>query len=289
MKKLYKIIISISIISIIGIIVCKSNIDFVNLSNNHFSLILLKEILYDISVCVFSAMIIVWGIDVINDKNREREEQKRLSVLYQKIIPVLKDYYDFYVKLYIATRKEKVGENESVLQSLFNDKVRLIQQIKVAEPFYKDGFYSDGNFDFFLEYVKGKRELPKALPWYKCWNIDNEKFTKRMRQIEQDFSFMFPADLLCLIEALLKLVEPINNLSNFLEFSKKFQAPVSIFPIEFFVDNNKLDEIFDALENVMKYVSENSKEDMLKIDIKYFNERNTSPILGDALKDIVKQ
>jgi hypothetical protein len=35
----------------------------------------------------------------------------------------------------------------------------------------------------------------------------------------------------------------------------------------------------------MKYVSENSQENILKIDIKHINERNTSPILGDALVD----
>jgi hypothetical protein len=58
-----------------------------------------------------------------------------------------------------------------------------------------------------------------------------------------------------------------------------------ILPIETFIEAYKLSEVLDALENVMKYVSENSQENILKIDIKHINERNTSPILGDALVD----
>lgn len=283
----FKIIITVA--SLVLIIITKSEIDFTNLVDNQTSLALTKEIIYDLSIGVFSAMILVWGIDEINEKNRIKEEQKRHNVIYKKIIPVVKAYYDFYVKLYIATRDNKVMKDDKVLESLFNVKDNYLTQIKKANPFYKEGFYADGNIDA-LEYMKNHNEFPKSLPWYKCWNIDNQNFTTQMRRIEQDFSFMIPADLHNKIAILLNLVEPINYISKFIEMKMPINIkevelpPVLIMPLDFFIDGYKLIEILNALEDVMKYLSAVSNEDILKIDISYINERNTSPILGDALR-----
>lgn len=107
MKKIdYKIIIT--ILSFIIIIVTKSDIDLSNLKSNYISIPIFKEIFYYLSVGIFSAMVLILTIDEISERNKKREEQRRTQIFYLKLIPIIKDYYDFYVKLYIATKSEKV-------------------------------------------------------------------------------------------------------------------------------------------------------------------------------------
>ena len=287
-KKLKNIKVFLSLFSLSVAIICKSEIDWERISNLTISISILKEIIYDLSIGVFSAMILIWSIDEITERNNRREQKKSLSVLYNKIIPPLKDYYEFYVKLYIATKEEKVAENDTVLKSLFNDKANFIMHVIKAEPFYKEGFYADGSIDF-IEYIKANKEPPKSLPWYRCWTIDNQKFTKIIRQLEQDFVFLFSSDLLKKLEVVLNLIEPINNMTNFIEM--KYQLSIEVIPrqkiflpIEFFIEENKLVAILDSLEDLMKFVQKESGEDILSIDMKDINDRHVSPILADALK-----
>ena len=68
----------------------KSRINWHSLLDNHFDRILIKDIIYDLSVGIFSAMILVWFIDEINERvrdaekrNREIEQIRRLNSLLQ--------------------------------------------------------------------------------------------------------------------------------------------------------------------------------------------------------------
>lgn len=92
-KKFFLWKIGITVISFILVILVKSNIDWNNLSNNYIDLELCREIAYDLSVGVFSAMILVWFIDEINEhiqektnKNAELEKIKRADRILQQYI-----------------------------------------------------------------------------------------------------------------------------------------------------------------------------------------------------------
>ena len=69
--------IALTVISLIGIIVFKSNNDWNNFLNNVVDLTLAREIAYDISIGVFSAMILVWFIDEIGNHIRSSNLEKR--------------------------------------------------------------------------------------------------------------------------------------------------------------------------------------------------------------------
>lgn len=82
--------ITLTIISLIGAVLAKSRINWHSLLDNHFDRILIKDIIYDLSVGIFSAMILVWFIDEINERvrdaekrNREIEQIRRLNSLLQ--------------------------------------------------------------------------------------------------------------------------------------------------------------------------------------------------------------
>jgi hypothetical protein len=220
-------------------------------------------------------------------RDRKREERQRLKVLYRKMIPPIKAYYEFYLKLYVATRKEKVVEGEKVLQSLFNDKEEFVKRVKEAEPFYQQGFYGDGNIDI-VAYMQQYNQEPPSLPWYKCWNIDNKEFFDAMKKIEQDFGYLFPTELFDILDRLLNTIAPINNIASFIERTGLYNSYLPegqfILPIEFFMEANKFDEILNLLEKLMIHIQNENGEDILSINIKDINDRNVTPILGSATK-----
>lgn len=76
-KKFFCLKIIITVISFIVVILSKSIIDWSNWSNNYIDLALFKEIVYDLSVGVFSAMILVWFIDEINEHIQEKISQAK--------------------------------------------------------------------------------------------------------------------------------------------------------------------------------------------------------------------
>ena len=285
--RLKKIKLVITAISIVGIIFTRSNINWQNILSNRIDFVILKDIVYDLSIGVFSAMVLIWIIDGISERDRKREERQRLKVLYRKMIPPIKAYYEFYLKLYVATRKEKVVEGEKVLQSLFNDKEEFVKRVKEAEPFYQQGFYGDGNIDI-VAYMQQYNQEPPSLPWYKCWNIDNKEFFDAMKKIEQDFGYLFPTELFDILDRLLNTIAPINNIASFIERTGLYNSYLPegqfILPIEFFMEANKFDEILNLLEKLMIHIQNENGEDILSINIKDINDRNVTPILGSATK-----
>ena len=67
----------ITVVSFVIVVIAKSNIDWSNLQNNYVDLSLAKEIVYDLAVGVFSAMILVWFIDEISNHIQERQSQEK--------------------------------------------------------------------------------------------------------------------------------------------------------------------------------------------------------------------
>ena len=126
-NRFWKLMIGITLLSLLFTIILGSEIPWENLKEACFSWPLAKTILYDISVGVFSSMVLVWCIDRIQLNMTEREESKRRLILYNKISPLLEEYYNFYLFLYIATRNVPVDPTSAALKSLYQCKDELIK------------------------------------------------------------------------------------------------------------------------------------------------------------------
>jgi hypothetical protein len=61
--RLKKIKLVITAISIVGIFFTRSNINWQNILSNRIDFVILKDIVYDLSIGVFSAMVLIWIID----------------------------------------------------------------------------------------------------------------------------------------------------------------------------------------------------------------------------------
>ena len=279
----------ITILSIVFTLVLGSDIPWKELQTMRFSWEITKTILYDISVGIFSSMILVWCIDRIQLRESERKKANQRVILYNKMAPILTKYYDFYLYLYIATRNEPVKSNDSVLESLYYCKDEFIRQICSTNPFYEGGCYGDYTkiklqFALIKENSNDSQAMERImkmntkLPWYKCWCKDGTEFYNNMLQIERDYMYLFPNELLELINRLLDIVGAQRDMDDFVEgndakelIGRNFTIPQ--LPAEFFIGAYKLEEILMLLDEIMKYIESDSEIELRKRELKFFNER----------------
>jgi len=92
--------ICLTILSLIGVILGKSTIDWHNILNNHIIYSYVKEICYDICVGIFSTMILVWFIDHINEYIQEKkskdDEAKKIKCFDRLLQLYIERYEIFY-------------------------------------------------------------------------------------------------------------------------------------------------------------------------------------------------
>lgn len=288
----------ITLLSLILTLILGSDIPWKELQTICFSWAIAKNILYDISVGIFSSMILVWCIDRIQLSETERKEAKQRLILYNKIAPILTKYYEFYLYLYIATRNKPVESNDNVLESLYYCKEEFITQIYNTNPFYKDGYYGDSTkLKLQMNLMDANSSDPQAmeqimkmstnLPWYKCWCKDGTEFYNNISQIERDYISLFPNGLLELLDRLLDIVGAQRYIDEFVEGKKQlellsYNITMPQFPTNFFVDAYKMEEVLMLLDEIMKYIENDSEIMLRKRELKFFNERNVCPSIGHS-------
>lgn len=301
-KQFWRLMAIVTALSLVTTFMFGSEIPWDDLSKGYFSWPIAKTILYDISVGVFSSMILVWCIDRIQHKETEKREAKQRLILYNKLTPFLTEYYDFYLKLYIATRGTPVDSQSNVLKSLQYCNEEFIDQLHKTNPFYKDGCYSDSmKAQAQLALMKANANNPEALeeimrmstglPWYTCWEIEGKKFYDGVLQIERDFPTFFPNELLEKVERLLKIVAPQMNLVNFVEGRQLLQWAPDVehmpqLPTDFFVDAYEIKEIISVLNDIMAYIEQDSGKKLRYRELNFFNNRNTVPTIGHSCDEI---
>ena len=107
----YKLLVTIA--SFVGVIIFKSNINWTELSKNHIDVTLVKEIAYDISISIFTAMIIIWFVDVVSNYIEERISEKKELQAISRIHSVLSQYILRYYSLFyiVVTPLSERNEN----------------------------------------------------------------------------------------------------------------------------------------------------------------------------------
>lgn len=93
----------ITIISFVAILISKSTIDWSNIWNNTIDSLLLKESIYDISVGIFSAMVLVWFIDEINERIKIKQTKQAENETILRFDKINQKYIDRYKALFYCT------------------------------------------------------------------------------------------------------------------------------------------------------------------------------------------
>lgn len=150
--------IAITIFSFLGAVLFKSNIDWSNVQNNHVNLSLLKEIVYDLSIGVFSAMILVWFIDEISQHIQARQAKEKECAIIKRFDRVLQQYIDRYVTMFycVVTPLEERLKQVNDPNSSIDIKMPEIFCLKDMRDLYQSSFLlrdgiSDSSISAFLD------------------------------------------------------------------------------------------------------------------------------------------
>lgn len=168
MKKKFFIVVKVvlTIISFVGVIIFKSNIDWNNIKNNYFDMSLAKEIAYDISIGIFSAMILVWFIDEINNHIQERQSRIKELTIIKLFDKVLQTYIEQYITMYycvVTPLLDRKFDNVEMPEQFTLKDMRDLHQTSLL---VKEGF-SNGSVDSFLEIeLELRRELISLIQKY---------------------------------------------------------------------------------------------------------------------------
>lgn len=130
-------------------------------------------------------------------------------------------------------------------------------------------------------------KMSTNLPWYKCWCKDGTEFYNNISQIERDYISLFPNGLLELLDRLLDIVGAQRYIDEFVEGKKQlellsYNITMPQFPTNFFVDAYKMEEVLMLLDEIMKYIENDSEIMLRKRELKFFNERNVCPSIGHS-------
>lgn len=95
--------------SSIGAVITKIAISCINSQNIRTGWLLVIEILYDVFICIVSAMILVWFIDETNERLRKKNSREKEKAEIRKFDKVLQCYLEQYKTFYycVATPLER--------------------------------------------------------------------------------------------------------------------------------------------------------------------------------------
>lgn len=146
-----------TIISFTCAIIFKSNINWSDWSKNYIDIVLVKEILYDLSIGVFSAMILVWFIDEINEKLQEKQAINNELIAIKNFDNVLQIYIQQYIKMFycvVTPLSERKFDNVEMPEQFSIKDMRNLHQTSLL---ITDGI-SSGSIDSFLQIELSLRE-----------------------------------------------------------------------------------------------------------------------------------
>lgn len=291
------ILISITVVSLCSSIIFGSDVSFNYLDTVRFSWPHLKNILFAISTSVFSSTILLWGVDYVNRLETEKNEKKRRLLIYKKLKPGLLNYYNFYLDLFVATRKETVKADSHELTSLSACEDEFCKQLLETNPFYKDSYC--GTADKLINAIKNfeakktSEIAAEKLMWYNLWAINANRMSGIISNVEEYYNLLIPVDL---FESLVKLdmgVKRHTEVENFIEqpFIKKVNPKyVSHYSTEEIIKEFKFFDTLKLLETCMEYIEKDTDEQLRHKELSEFNNRESGAKIGansDEMSDEV--
>lgn len=146
----------ITIVSFVGAILFKSNINLANFQNNHIDLSLLKEISYDLSIGVFSAMVLVWFIDEIGQHIQTQQSKEKECAIIKRFDRVLQQYIDRYITMFycvvtpLEERRKQLNRSNGAMDAKLPETFCLkdMRDLYQTSFLLKDGIYTSSISSF---------------------------------------------------------------------------------------------------------------------------------------------
>ena len=90
-----------------------------------------------------------------------------------------------------------------------------------------------------------------------------------------------------LLDRLLDIVGAQRYIDEFVEGKERLEMfphdiPMPQLPTDFFVEAYKMEEVLMLLDEIMRYIENDSEIRLRKRELKFFNERNVCPCIGHS-------
>lgn len=127
--------------SLVFAILVKSDINWNDLSANYLDMFRVKEILYDLSIGIFSSMLLVLCVDGISENLEKEELEREKRIVLKEQNRILQDHIERYFKYYyyvITPRKERKESIDSIPSSIslqdMQDLHRPVAELGMKSP-----------------------------------------------------------------------------------------------------------------------------------------------------------
>lgn len=152
-----------TIVSFILIILTKSNINWSDFSKNYLDYVLVKEIVYDLSVGIFSAMILIWFIDEINEHIQEKKSKEKEIEKIIRFNRILQLYIERY-KLFYYCVSTPIKDRDFQNMKLSNDfKLKDMRDLHQTTTLISEGIYDTSIKSFLFAEEELKSEIQAVI------------------------------------------------------------------------------------------------------------------------------
>ncbi|MDD3840811.1 MAG: hypothetical protein PHP06_09630 [Clostridia bacterium] len=240
------------------------------------------EFFYDLSMTIFTSIFLFLLIDNIIEKYSQKEEEKKLKVTIERIIPTINKFYNYFVDLYAGTAENTVSEDDPVLKNIFHEKEELYRSIvknlnrKEKSPYLDiDRFTTK---DFFA-----KKPL-SYLTWEQVWLNHYSSLHQDLLVFQMYNGAFLSAELLSSLEELIGILNDLALMRRNME--KLDMNKINIMNEEdtTFYNMIKLKEIMASFEAFLICIKKETKVDLMSVKIQDINNRKQHPLLGELLK-----
>lgn len=240
------------------------------------------EFSYDLSMAIFTSILLFLLIDNILEKYSQKEEGKKLKVAIGKIIPSVKRFYEYFVDLYAGTASDKISKKDPVLKNIFYDKKRLYKLIVDNLNRTESSPYIDLE-RFNMQEFFSKNSL-KYLTWEKAWLNQFSKLHQDLVVFQLYYGAFLSSELLFKLEDLLKIFNSLLLIEKKMQKADVNEIKINNEDNATFYEIIKLKEVMASFEAFIKCIEKEADIDLMSIKIIDINNRNTHPFLGELLK-----
>ena len=249
-----------------------------NNEDNHINLIF-DTILIGLSINVISSILLIYFLEERDKKREEKEKKEKQKIVYEKLISIIRKFNRFMINMYKATMKEKIKDDDEMLDNLYCNIDQFYRQINKID-FYKNSNVLKRTYDIIRN--------PIYFNWYEFYLVSMEDFLTKTRDLVNNYAFLLNSDLLnnlrfidnsslYIFQIKNPLPKDLNEIAilNVNEKEEKWEKSI-------FVMSN-LKNILQSISKIMVLINKETETNNFRIEANDFNAENMNPKIGSGL------
>lgn len=249
-----------------------------NNEDSHINLIF-DTILIGLSINVISSILLIYFLEERDKKREEKEKKEKQKIVYDKLIFIIRKFNRFMTDMYKATMKEKIKDNDEMLENLYCNINQFYRQINKID-FYKNSNVLKRNYDIIRN--------PIYFNWYEIYLASMQELFTKTRDLVNNYAFLLNSDLLNNLKFIdnsslyiFQIKNPLSNDLNEIAILEVKGKEEKWEKVIFAMSNLK--NILQSISKIMVLINKETETNNFRIEANDFNAQNMSPKIGSGL------